>query len=249
MIHYCKNCLNPSTRPNTFFNEKGLCPVCVYENKKNSQKIDWKQRNEEILEIKEWGKKNTKSTYDCIVTVSGGKDSIRQSFFARDELKMNPLLVACIYPPEQMHSRGAQNISTLIENGFDCISVSLDPLKWKDLIRHSFFNLGNLATPTEMALYAIPIHVAIAYKIPLMFYGENPALTIGEKHGRLDGNAIGIQEGNTIKGGPRTLGFNDANIQDFHFYEYPSYSNIKHADLKIIYLGYYIKDWYGKKKR
>tara|TARA_B100000900_G_C20556068_1_gene706890 strand:- start:857 stop:1714 length:858 start_codon:yes stop_codon:yes gene_type:complete len=160
---------------------------------------------------------------------------------------MNPLLVSCQYPPEQMHDRGANNTSNLIENGFNCITVSLDPQKWKALIKHGFFEFGNWARSCEMALYAIPVHVSIAYRIPLMFYGENPALTIGEKHGKLDGNAIGIQEGNTIKGGPITLKHQDSVPKDFHFYEYPSYEEIKKAGIRIVYLGYYIKDWYGHK--
>ena len=247
MIKYCNTCLNPSTRPNTFFNDEGFCPVCVHEKEKVVQKIDWDARWEEIQEIKQWGRENTKSTHDCIVAVSGGKDSMRQAFFARDDLKMNPLLVACVYPPEQLHERGAYNISNLIEHGFDCISVSLDPKKWKEMMRHGFFKFGNWARSTEMALYSIPPHVAVAYKIPLMFYGENPALTIGEKHGRLDGNAIGIQEGNTIKGGPQSLNYQDASNQDYHFYQYPSYEDMDHAAIRIAYLGYYIKDWYGYK--
>jgi len=86
-----------------------------------------------------------------------------------------------------------------------------------------------------MALYVIPIHVAIAYKIPLLFYGENPALTIGEKHGRLDSDAVGIQEGNTIKGGPKSLNFEECTPQDYHFYEYPTYDDIENANLRIVY--------------
>jgi len=246
VIVYCKTCLNPSTRPNTFFNGDGICPVCIYEKEKVEQKIDWDTRWEEIQEIKSWGRENTKSTHDCIVTVSGGKDSMRQAFFARDELGMNPLLVSVVYPPEMLHERGAHNISNLIENGFDCISITLDPIKYKSMLKHGFYEFGQHGKAPEMALYAIPVHVAIAYNIPLMFYGENPVLTIGERHGRLDGNAVEMQEGNTIKGGPKSLNYPDGNSQDFHFYEYPSYDDIHRAGIRIIYLGYYISDWYGK---
>ena len=247
MIKYCKNCLNPSTRPNTYFSKEGLCPVCIFEKKKSGQKINWLEREKEILKIKKWGQKNTKNSYDCIVTISGGKDSMRQAFYARDNLGMNPLLVSSLYPPEHMHERGARNISNLINHGFDCISLSLDPIKWKELLRHGLFKFGNFARACEMALYAIPIHIAIAHKIPLLFYGENPVLTIGEKHGRTDGNALKIQEANTIKGGPKGLKFSDLTDNDAYFYEYPSYKEIKQAKLKIVYLGYYIKDWYGFK--
>jgi N-acetyl sugar amidotransferase len=247
MISYCTTCVNPSTRPNTFFNDEGQCPVCVYESEKLTKRIDWDQRWKEIQRIKEWGQDNTKSSHDCIVTVSGGKDSMRQAFFARDELKMNPLLVANVYPPEELHDRGAYNLSNLIDHGFDCLSISLDPIRWKELMRHGFIEFGNFFRSTEMALYAIPVHIAVAYKIPLMFYGENPALTIGEQHGRLDGNAVGIQEGNTIKGGPQSLNYKYSSKSDFHFYQYPSYDEIDYAQIRIIYLGYYIRDWYGHK--
>ena len=115
------------------------------------------------------------------------------------------------------------------------------------MMKHGFYEFGNWCRSTEMALYAIPPHMAVAYKIPLMFYGENPVLTMGERHGRFDGNAIGIQEGNTIKGGPKSLNYQDASNQDFHFYQYPSYEDIEIAGIKIIYLGYYMKDWYGYK--
>ncbi|GAC1470371.1 MAG: hypothetical protein PVSMB1_18590 [Gemmatimonadaceae bacterium] len=100
-IQLCRRCVNPNTRPNIVFDEEGICPVCRFEEAKRTGIVDWQQRREEIEQIVQWGRANTKSSYDCIVTVSGGKDSTRQAIFARDELKMNPLLVSCVYPPEQ----------------------------------------------------------------------------------------------------------------------------------------------------
>ena len=60
-----------------------------------------------------------------------------------------------------------------------------------------------------MALFAIPIHFAIQYKIPLIFYGENPFYTVvhGSKEEGVGGDASKIQEMNTIKGGPKSLKF------------------------------------------
>src|SRR3990167_7563064 len=204
-ISLCSQCVNPNTRPNISFDRLNLCPVCLYENSKRNSTIDWEKRSEELQEICHWGKKESKSSYDCIVTVSGGKDSTRQACFARDELGMNPLLVTCSYPPEQLTDLGAHNIANLIELGFDTFSLSLNPQLWKRLMYEGFTRFGNWAKSTEMALYAIPIHVAIAYQIPLIFYGENPAHTIGERHGRMDGDASQLKKGNTIAGGPKSL--------------------------------------------
>ena len=77
-----------------------------------------------------------------------------------------------------------------------------------------------------------------------MLYGENPAHTIGEKHGGLAGDASGIKYGNTIKGGPNKLKYRGNHKTDFYFYQYPSNNALQKSDIKIIYLGYYIKDWY-----
>ena len=221
-VNLCKTCVNPDTRPNVYFDSNGVCGVCNHFSKEKKGEIDWSKRDQEIKEIINWGKRKTSSSYDCIVTVSGGKDSTRQAFFARDELGMNPLLVSALYPPEHMHERGAENISNLIEEGFDCLSVSLNPQKYKYLMRQCFEKYFNLFNASEMALYAIPIHVSIAEHIPLIFLGENPALTIGEKHGKLDGDASQMRKSNTIKDGNADL-FLDDNIsrQDLHFYNYP----------------------------
>src|SRR6185436_11305402 len=118
-------------------------------------------------EIAEFGRRNNVSGYDCIIGVSGGKDSVRQVMYARDELGLKPLLVSCTYPPEQMSERGAKNLANIISLGFDLISVSPAPQTWKSLMREGFLRFGNWARSTEMALYASAPKVAIAYHIPL----------------------------------------------------------------------------------
>lgn len=245
-IKFCKSCVNPSTRPNIMFDENQICYVCKFEAEKKQAVIDWESRNKELANICEWGRKNTNTSYDCIVTVSGGKDSLRQACFARDELGMNPLLVSCNYPPEQMTDRGANNLANLIDLGFDTLAVSPDPIVWKRLMLEGFNKFGNWARSTEMALYAIPVHVAVAYQIPLIFYGENPALTIGEKHGSTDGNASQLKQGNTIAGGPSSLLPKDILPKDVHFYYYPSDEDMSAAKLRLVYLGYYMPDWSGR---
>jgi N-acetyl sugar amidotransferase len=244
-VRLCKRCVNPDTRPNIVFDSEGICPVCRFEEEKREGVIDWAARRAEIESIAEWGRTHTRATYDCIVTVSGGKDSTRQAIFARDELGMNPLLVSCVYPPEQLHDRGAQNLANLISLGFDTLSIGLDPQIWKRLMREGFFRFGNWARSTEMALYALPIHAAIAYQIPLIFYGENPVQTIGERHGRIDGDASRLKQGNTITGGPQQLFTDDISPADAHFYFYPSDDDMEYARLRLVYLGYYIPDWSG----
>ena len=242
----CSKCLNPSTRPNVSFNSEGICSVCELKQSDSKGQINWNQRDIEIQEISDWGRKKSKNSYDCIVTVSGGKDSMRQAFYARDELGLNPLLVSAIYPPERLTDRGAENLSNLVEHGFDCISVGLNPKILKKLTMHTLSKYLNIITAAEFGLYAIPIHVAIAHKIPLVFLGENPAHTIGEKHGKLDGDASQMRNANTLMGGNADI-FLETGVtkQDLHFYNYPSSEDVDAAQLRLVYLGYYIRDWDG----
>jgi N-acetyl sugar amidotransferase len=233
------------TRPDTGLFIDGICSACLFTEARKKETVDWKQRNKELAGIVQWGKENTKSSYDCIVTVSGGKDSMRQAFFARDELKLKPLLVSCVYPPEQLHERGADNLSNLVSRGFDTVCMSLNPQIWKKMMRQAFFKFGNQAKSTELALYAIPIHVAIAYKIPLIFLGENPLYTMGQQEGKSSGgSANGMQYSNTLQGGsPDPLSDKDIALRDVYFYRYPCDDEIEYAKLRVVYLGYYIEDW------
>ena len=175
---YCKNCLNVSTRPNIKFTEEGLCPPCaVYLNPVD---INWDERIEELKEVIAFGKVNNHSGYDCIIGVSGGKDSTRQALFVKENLGMNPLLVSLNYPPDQMSQTGADNLSNLIQLGFDCVNVSCSPQIWKKLMREAFYEYGNWAKATEIALFSSVPRAAIAYQIPLIWWGENAAIVLGQ---------------------------------------------------------------------
>ena len=116
-MRYCKRCLQPDTRPNITFDENGVCPPCNYS--EVVKKIEWDERRADLKQIIKFAKSNNSSGYDCIIGVSGGKDSLRQAIFVKEELQLNPLLVSLNYPPEQMTERGASNISNMISFGFD----------------------------------------------------------------------------------------------------------------------------------
>ncbi len=245
-INYCARCVNISTRPDgTDFDEEGMCAACRHSLNRQKFGIDFDARRRELDKIVEWGKQNSKSSYDCIVTISGGKDSTRQAFYARDELGLKPLLVSSVYPAEQQTELGARNLSNLVEHGFDTVCIGVDPQVAKTLTRETFRNFGNLVKATEYALYAIPIHAAIAYKVPLIFLGENPLYTIGQKEGDTDGgDASGMKYSNSLQGGNADdLLPDDVSRQNACLYQYPSDADIDYAKLRIVYLGYYIPDW------
>ena len=122
-MFYCRKCIQPDTRPGITFDEEGVCPACRFAEKEHT--IDWESRRVELARVVDHGRKNNVSGYECIIGVSGGKDSVRQALFAKEELGLNPLLVCCSSPPEQITELGTKNISNLIELGFDVLSAQL----------------------------------------------------------------------------------------------------------------------------
>ena len=128
-IKYCKRCLNVSTRPNIKFTDDGICPPCNYF--ESSNRTEPEIVEEKLKEIKAFAKQNNKSGYDCIIGVSGGKDSTRQALYVKEKFGLKPLLVSMNYPPEQISLNGVNNLSNLINMGFDCINISCSPQIWK----------------------------------------------------------------------------------------------------------------------
>ena len=232
--------MQPDTRPGIKFDEDEMCPACRFAEQESS--IDWEARKQELEKIVEYGSKNNISGYECIIGVSGGKDSVRQAMFAKEELGLNPLLVCCTSSPEQITDLGTENMSNLIELGFDVVTYSPAPETWKRLIRQSFLREGNLLKSTEMALYASAPKMAIAYQIPLVFLGENPAITVGCLDvGSTNGDASRMKNSNTIRSGPDILLEDGIGEKNIIMYRYPSDDEMELAKLKIVYLGYYIR--------
>ena len=82
----------------------------------------------------------------------------------RDKLGLNPLLACLTYPPEQVTERGVDNLSTLIELGFDLVVSAPAPQTWRKLMREAFGQFTNWARSTELALFTSVPQLAIRYE-------------------------------------------------------------------------------------
>src|SRR3989338_7801660 len=93
MFQYCRHCVMPSTKPDLFFDAEGVCDACRSAELKNT--IDWEARKKEFeTDIVAGYKGANKGNYDCIIPVSGGKDSHFQVYMAKKVCGFNPLLVS-----------------------------------------------------------------------------------------------------------------------------------------------------------
>lgn len=241
---YCKRCLQPDTRPNTKFTASGICPACDYYDQ--LQHVDWQERYEILQDVLANAPHRPGQKFDCIIGVSGGKDSTRQAIWVRDKLGLNPLLACLTYPPQQVTQRGVDNISNLIELGFDVVISAPAPGTWQRLMTEAFKRFTNWCKSTELALFSSVPQLAIRYQIPLILWGENPGLQLGDLKtlGRTGYDGNNLRYMNTLAGGAadwmREVG---ATIQELLPYRYPSPEEFDEHGLQIVYLGWFLGDW------
>ena len=244
-MRYCPTCLNPDTRPNSSFDDDGVCMPCRFA--AESPEVDHPAR---FLELRQIVDRLTRTTrrkrWQCIVGVSGGKDSTRQALWVREQLGLNPLLVSVSYPPRQLSQIGADNLSNLTDLGFDVLLVGPAPRTSRSLVRESFLRFGNWAKPTELALFAGVPRVALEKRIPLILWGENGALQVGETgmFGRSIWDGNNLRSMNTLQGGD--LGWLTevaGTAEALRMYQFPTEQEIETAGVQTIFLGPAWRDW------
>ena len=176
-LNYCKKCILPNTRPNISYNLKTrLCSVCAQITKPNT-KINWKKRKREFEKIinRVRAKNNL---YDCIIPVSGGKDSTWQVINAL-KYKLKPLCVTWKTPSRS--KIGEKNLKNLINLGVSHIDFTINQKIEKKFILKSFIKYGEPLIPMHMAMHAIPTQLAVNFKVPLVLWAENSRNEYGSK--------------------------------------------------------------------
>ncbi len=166
IMKYCKKCVQPNTRPGIVFDEDGVCMACRFAEKKEI--IDWDERERKLKEIAEWAKQNSKGGFDCVIGISGGKDSTFQALYCREQLGLNPLLVNHSSFGTHITKEGICNLENLVQKGFDTISYIMNPRVLRALTRKGFYEYLNPYKAWDYALYAVSYITAMKFGIPLV---------------------------------------------------------------------------------
>lgn len=240
MLVYCKSCLIPSTRPEQVFGEDGVCDACKSVNKKKD--IDWNQRSKEFEAILSKYRTSDPHKYDCIIPVSGGKDSCYQAITMRDKYGMNPLCVN--HMPCDQTDVGRENILFLRDQGFDVIQVAANRKSYRELVRIGFFKLGDCCWPEHIGIFTAPVRVAVQYKVPLIIWGENSQFEYGGPASKKDNNfldrnwleqfqMLGYRISDVIHDG--------INLKDIKVFNYPTDEEVRDVGVTGLFLGYFEK--------
>ncbi len=170
---YCNNCILPNTRPNIYILPSGECTACNSHFK--NKKINWKKKKKDFLQIVK-KIKNKKLLYDCLIPVSGGKDSTWQVLQA---LKYNLSPLTFTYKPPLRNKIGQQNLDNLKKIGVHHIDFTVNEKTEKKFLKKAFIKYGAVAIPMHMAMWNMSYNLAKKFKIPYILWGENSANEYG----------------------------------------------------------------------
>ena len=177
MIQYCKRCLFPDTKPDLYFDANGVCDACGSAERKWGfvESVDWGKRAKDFEKIISNLPKN--GMYDCLVPVSGGKDSTFQTYRMVKEHGLKTLAVT--FDQFDQTSTGEHNLKILKDIGVDHLHFTLNPRVVKALVLRGFEEVGDLYWVNHVGIFSIPTRVAKWMNIPLVVYGENPQFEYG----------------------------------------------------------------------
>ncbi len=243
MLKYCTRCVMPHTKPDLHIDDEGVCNACRSIEKR--KEIDWNLRKKELFELLEkhrWYGSN----WDCIVPVSGGKDSTYQ-VIRMLQLGLNPLCITshtC-----DLTDIGRKNIENIKRLGVDHVDFSPNPIVRAKLNRIGLTEVGDISWAEHVGIFTIPVRAAVQFNVPLLVWGENSQNEYGGPAAAAEGSVLTRRWLEEFGGllGMRVSDLSETyGIEPRHLlpYQYPSDEELKRVGVTGLFLGHYLP-WDG----
>ena len=236
-VRYCARCVLPDTRPGVKLDAEGVCNGC--RNAQAKPAIDWAARRAAFLEVAARARARG-GAYDCVIPVSGGKDSYWQVVTCLEH-GLHPLCVTYVYAGRT--ELGERNLRTLLRLGVDHVELRVNPAVERAFIAKAFRRLAISGLPAHMAIYAWPFQVAAEKGIPLVVYGENSAFEYGSADDSLAGARVDRRwlRAFGVTGGTTADDWVDETLTRERLapYTLPDDATLAARDVRAIFLGYY----------
>ena len=240
-IFWCKNCLNMSTRPRITFDDRGWCNACQWMEEKKV--MSWESRAKELEELLD-KYRSKDGSFDCITTVSGGKDGSYVSHVLKHKYNMNPLAIT-IRPALAMEI-GDQNLLNFIQSGYDHVHLSPNTKVLDRLNKYGFIEKGFPYYGWLIAIMSAVIKTAGSFKIPLIFYGEDGEVEYGGSAESKNKALYDIAymkrvylEGGHEKVLDRIRKDDDISEAELSFFKFPTDEEISEVGLSFTHMSYY----------
>lgn len=238
-MKYCKRCVLPDTRPGLTIGRDGICSGCAGHTEKDD--INWPGRRREFAGIVREAKARADG-YDCIVPVSGGKDSTAQVVAC---LGYGLKILAVTWKTPARTVIGQKNLDNLIGLGVDHIDFSINPDVERRFMYRALAEKGDWAVPMHMALYSIPLRIAANYDIPLVVWGESPHMEYGgtPEDRKINSLDLGWFKKHTILQGTSVEDWIGKGLtaRDLDAYRLPEAGEFVKKGIRSVFLGYYFK--------
>ena len=179
-MNYCKKCVYPaSSAVPLAFDENGICSGCRSASQRVA--IDWDRRRKMFERLIDEYRSKDGSNYDCIIPVSGGKDSYFQIHIIKKVYGLNPLLVT--YHGNNYTPTGMKNLLNMREV-FDVDHIFFTPGidVLKTMNRLGMQIMGDMNWHAHAGIFTYPIRVAVQQNVPLMIWGEHGFMDLGGMH-------------------------------------------------------------------
>lgn len=183
-MKYCSRCLYPANHPLYItFDDQGVCSGCrVHEEK---DQLDWRERLEKLKRIVAEFKVRTRTIHDCIVPVSGARDSYFIVHVVKNVLGLHPLLVT--YNKHYNTQVGICNLAYLRSLlGCDILTMTVSPDRVKRITRESLRRRGSVYWHCLAGQTVFPVQTAVKFKIPLIIWGAHQGIDQVGMYSHLD---------------------------------------------------------------
>lgn len=244
-MRYCNTCLTPEISVNSLLNANGACNACEVE--KEYQALTdrhWEERFERFMRIADEHRGVGASGYDCIIAVSGGKDSYFQTHVIKEICKLNPLLVT--YHGNNYLPEGQANLDKM-RQAFNADHVvfgpGVDTLRKLNLL--GFKLMGDMNWHAHAGIKITPIRLAVQLGIPLVIWGEATWSIAGmfspddyveyNKRTVIEHDLRGYTWRDMLDKGV------DLEARDLSWLQFPSDEDIQRVGVRGLYIGNYFK--------
>lgn len=251
-MEYCARCLYPANaKPTIIFDDAGICSGCRHHESRSS--IDWTNRAKlltDLFDLYRTQASERGQAYDCIVPVSGGKDSHYLVHLVKNVYGLNPL---CVTFNHVFNTPvGIRNLRNLVKQfGVDHIRFTPSLESIRKIARYMVHKVGDITWHYHAGIYTFPFQIAVKYKIPLVVWPEHYGELTGvftledlvefTKWCRQEHDMRGLEPEDIV--GDPTSGLT---MKDLQAYRFPSDEDIEDVGVRGIYITNFL-DWDDKK--
>jgi len=234
-IRYCSRCCLPETMEGISFDEFGICVPCRSSEEK--MHIDWTQRRGNLDGIIDSFRSPT--YYDCMLPMSGGKDSMYQAYILKKIFDVTPLAVT--HGQNWLSLVGRYNLENCLQKfDLDHIVFNMNRAVVNRAARKSLGAIGDACWHCHIGAGAFPVQTALAWEVELMCFGESIAEADGRGSYQKQAEAslfYNLEVSAKVKG--EEMADAQTSAKALSPWSYPHKDDLRKSGIRYIHLGDY----------